>query len=254
MTSRRGKSAAVFLALDSSTLTLSLALMEGRREEARAVDLLTFGPPKKISELLPGVVGELLARHGVALERLEGIAIGLGPGSFTGLRVGLATAKGLAYGAGIPLVGVGSLAAAALEGPEGRALWVCAVARKGELYVGRYARSGGRVQPLAPEDAVAPDALARALAEDPQAVAFGPAFPQYRGELEALGVARERILDVAPWPSAAAVGRLAQLPERQDVQALFALEPLYVRLSEAERNPKFPPLPGAPPAARLKED
>jgi tRNA threonylcarbamoyladenosine biosynthesis protein TsaB len=168
--------------------------------------------------------------------------------------VGLATAKGLAYGAGIPLVGVGSLAAAALEGPEGRALWVCAVARKGELYVGRYERRAGGVEPLAPEDAVAPAALARGLAADPQAVAFGPAFPQYRGELEGLGVARERILEVAPWPSAEAIGRLAVLPERQDVQALFALEPSYVRLSEAERNPKFPPLPGAPPAARIKEE
>jgi len=244
----------MFLALDSSTLTLSLALVEGRGPGVRLVEGVDHGPPRKVSQMLPGAVTELLERHRVRLESLEGIAVGLGPGSFTGLRVGLATAKGLAYAAGIPLCGVGSLAAAALEGPEGVPLLPCAVARKGELYVGRFARRGLELDRVAPEEAIPPAELASWMQKEPASVALGPAIAEYRGELLALGVAPGRLLGAAPWPPALDVARLAALPEKLDLQALFALEPYYVRPSEAERNPKFPPLPGPAPVARIKED
>ncbi len=247
----------MFLALDTSTLTLSMALLE-RRTSAEGpltvIEHVLQGPPRKQSEMLPGVVGELLDRHGVKLAELEGIAVGLGPGSFTGLRIGLATVKALAYAARLPLVGVSSLAAVALDGREGQELLTIAVARVQDLYVGRYRREGQTVTATAPEGAMTPGELAEVWAKSNDAYLLGPAVGEYRAQLEGLGVPAERILDVGAVPSAVHLGSLARWPEAYDPQALFALEPHYVRGSGAERNPKFPPLPGPAPTARLKED
>ncbi|WP_375766470.1 tRNA (adenosine(37)-N6)-threonylcarbamoyltransferase complex dimerization subunit type 1 TsaB [Archangium gephyra] len=244
----------MFLALDTSTLTLSLALVEREGEGVRVLEHVVVGPPKKQSEALPGIVGELLARHGVALKSLEGMAIGLGPGSFTGLRIGLSCLKGLAYAAGLKVAGASSLAAVALEGPEGPPLFALAVARKDDLYLGPYRRVGQRVEPLGPEEAMSPEEVAARMAAEPEALALGPALPEYRAALEARGVAPSRLLSAPSFPSAVALASLVRFPESQTLEALFALEPHYVRASEPERNPKFPPLPGPPPTARLKED
>jgi tRNA threonylcarbamoyladenosine biosynthesis protein TsaB len=244
----------MFLALDTSTLTLSLALVEREGEGVRVLEHLVVAPPRKQSEALPGVVGELLARHGVALKSLEGLAIGLGPGSFTGLRIGLSCVKGLAYAAGLKVAGASSLAAVALEGPEGPPLFALAVARKDDLYLGPYRRVGQRVEALGPEEAMSPEEVAARLAAEPEALVLGPALPDYRAALESHGVAASRLLSAPTFPSAVALAQLVRFPETQTVEAMFALEPHYVRASEPERNPKFPPLPGPAPTARLKDD
>lgn len=246
------RGAAVLLALDTSTLTLSMALVEPG--SSRALEQVAIGPPQKQSELLPGAIGELLARHGVAPAQLSGICIGLGPGSFTGLRIGLATAKALAYSAGLRLAGASSLAAVALDGPQRPLLVPCAVARLDELYIGLYRHADDSVEAVEPERAVTPAELAQLLAARPEAVVLGPAVREYRAKLEALGAPPERLLDEPAFPSALAVARLTALPAAFELQALFALEPHYVRASEAERNPKFPPLAGPPPTSRIRED
>src|SRR4051812_42816112 len=117
-----------------------MALLE-RSPSFRVVEHVLIGPPRKQSEMLPAGIGELLARHSVKLDSLEGIVVGLGPGSFTGLRIGLASVKALAYAARLPLAGASSLAAVALEGPEEVTLLTLAVVRAQELYIGRYRRS-----------------------------------------------------------------------------------------------------------------
>ncbi|MFZ5468947.1 MAG: tRNA (adenosine(37)-N6)-threonylcarbamoyltransferase complex dimerization subunit type 1 TsaB [Myxococcota bacterium] len=254
----------MFLALDSSTLTLSLALLEHADGGVRVIESFEEGPPKKQSQMLPGVIGELLARHGVRLEELQGIAIGLGPGSFTGLRIGLATVKALSYAARLEVVGVSSLAAVALEGPAGVELRPCAVARQNELYVGHYRREGEGVTSISPERALTPAELAEELRasltlalsqrERDAQLALGPAISEYRSRLEALGVSARQLLDEPRFPHASAVAKLAHFSGRYDAQAIFALEPHYVRASEAERNPKFPPLPGPAPLARIKKE
>jgi tRNA threonylcarbamoyladenosine biosynthesis protein TsaB len=245
----------MFLSLDTSTLTLSLALVEREPSGAlRALEHVVVPPPQKQSELLPGVVGELLSRQGVKLADLEGLAVGLGPGSFTGLRIGLATVKSLAYATGLKVAGASSLAAVALEGPEGVPLYCLAVARKDDLYLGAYQRTGTTVEALEPETAMSPQEVAARLAAEPRAVALGPALTDYRAALQSHGVAPERLLAGPAFPSAVELARLVRFPEERSLQALFALEPHYVRASEPERNPKFPPLPGPVPTARLKED
>jgi tRNA threonylcarbamoyladenosine biosynthesis protein TsaB len=244
----------VFLALDTSTLTVSLALVERSGPSIRVIDSLNEGPPRKQNELLPGVIAELLSRNSVALKDLEGIAFGMGPGSFTGLRIGLSTVKAISYATGLRVAPVSSLAAVALEGPEGRTLIASAVARRAELYIGLYRREGERVERLEPEDALTPAELAKRLAATPGALALGPSIAEYRAELLSHGAPPESLSDVPAFPSARWIAQLAVFPAEYDAQALFALEPNYVRASQAERNPKFPPLPGPAPSARIRED
>jgi tRNA threonylcarbamoyladenosine biosynthesis protein TsaB len=242
----------MLVALDSSTLTLSLALVAPGEALPLAVE--RHGPPAKASDLLPGVLLELLGRHGLSLDDVQGFAVGLGPGSFTGLRIGLATVKGLAYARRVPVSGASSLAALALEGPEAIPLGAIAVARRGEIYLGRYRRSGTELEPLAPEEALSHVDLAQWVASEPAARLLGPAVHEVRAELLQAGVPADRFLELPDVPAAWAVSRLAPPPGALDLQALAALEPHYVRASEAERNPRFPPLPGPAPTARIRDE
>src|SRR5262249_41272973 len=229
----------MFVALDTSTLTLSLALVERAGHRTVALEEEALGPPRKQSDMLPGAIIELLGRHRVALGALEGIAVGLGPGSFTGLRIGLATAKALAYAAELKVAGASSLAAVALAGPEGVPLFPCAVARQGELYVGSYRRAGDTVEQTAAEEAMTPEQLARLLAAHHAAIALGPAIQSFGAELRSLGVPDGRLMDDPHHPSALAIAKLISFPPERTLAAIFALEPHYVRSSEAERNPAF---------------
>ncbi len=245
------------LALDTSCLTLSLALMNGHS----VVEHVLEGPPtstRKQSHMLPEVIEQLLARHQVTLAQLDGFIVGVGPGSFTGLRIGLATLKGLAYAVEKPLVGVSSLAALALETPVGTEVFALAVVKRGELYVGHFRHVGGAgaspLEVLAPERSLTMAEFAQLLASLPRAKACGPAVAEHRAELVRLGAPPTQLLDAPSVPSAVMVARLATLPARYRKEDIFSLEPHYLRGSGAEENPKFPPLAGVPAVARLKED
>jgi tRNA threonylcarbamoyladenosine biosynthesis protein TsaB len=241
--------------VDSATLTLSCALLEvtsgGTRLLCDRTDRAPAKPPPGgpaggHSVRLPGALADLLRAEGRKVPDVEGYAVGLGPGSFTGLRIGLATWKGLAYANRRPIAGASSLAAMALgaagSAPEGALLVPLLDARKGEVYAGFYREGGSGFAAAAPEAALAPEALAARLATlEPRRelrLGFGEGFLAYRERL-AGAVAH---LEAGPaTPSAEMVARLvasrlAQQPF--DSSTLFALEPHYVRLSEAEI--KFP--------------
>jgi tRNA threonylcarbamoyladenosine biosynthesis protein TsaB len=225
----------VLLSIDTSTLTLSLGLVVRSSAGAvQAIEHFNRGPPKKQSEMLPGAIRDLISRHGIALSDLEGIAIGLGPGSFTGLRIGLATAKGIAYAARLPLVGVSSLAAIAFEGPEGSLLIPTTPARQGELYIGEYRRRAESVEAVGPERAVTPGDLAALLRRSPEAVALGPGVAAYQEPLRILGVPDRQILPLPLFPSAVAIALLAPPLQGYDAASIFAMEPHYIRLSPPE--------------------
>ncbi|HUM12199.1 MAG TPA: tRNA (adenosine(37)-N6)-threonylcarbamoyltransferase complex dimerization subunit type 1 TsaB [Myxococcaceae bacterium] len=240
----------MIVALDSSTFTLSVAV--GRQGDPAPLAAERLGPPARMSDLLPGALLALLARAGLTLADVRGFVVGLGPGSFTGLRIGLATVKGLAYARRVPVTGASSLAALALEGPEAIPLGAVAVARRGELYLGRYRRTGEQVEALAAEEACTEADLGRWLASEPTARVLGPAVHEGREALLAAGIPEVRLLETPDIPSAWAVARLAGELPAFDLQTLSALEPHYVRASEAERNPRFPPLPGPAPGARIR--
>lgn len=121
----------ITLALDTATLTGSVAVLR----DDLALAEITARVRATHSEQALLLIEEALSRADVALDAVERIAVGIGPGSFTGVRIGLATAKGLALSTGVPLVGVSSLAALAASvvrcaGP----VLACLDARRDEVY------------------------------------------------------------------------------------------------------------------------
>jgi len=130
------------LALDTSTEYCSVALWRDGTVDARDEHA-----GQRHSELLLPMVDGLLSSHGEKLGALDGIAYGRGPGSFTGLRIGCGVTQGLAMGAGLPVVGVGTLLALA-EAAGGERVVCCLDARMGEIYHAAYVRAGLQWQPV----------------------------------------------------------------------------------------------------------
>ncbi|MFH1038992.1 MAG: tRNA (adenosine(37)-N6)-threonylcarbamoyltransferase complex dimerization subunit type 1 TsaB [PVC group bacterium] len=133
------------LGIETSTAAGSLALVEDGEVRARA-DIDTR---LSHSALLIPVLDDLLAGAGWSVGDLEGVGAGLGPGSFTGVRIGLAAAQGLAFGCSIPLAGIGSFSALVrgISLPPGIIVPLCDGGR-GRIYGGRYRKDGFAVEEL----------------------------------------------------------------------------------------------------------
>jgi tRNA threonylcarbamoyladenosine biosynthesis protein TsaB len=129
------------LAIDTSTEALSIALCTERGTIERGLETAR-GHAEQILPLIDAVLGEANMR----LSDLDGIAAGVGPGTFTGVRISVAVAQGLAYGAGLPVVPVTSLEALAFPAIEAGADLViaCLDARMGEVYWGCFAADAAR--------------------------------------------------------------------------------------------------------------
>jgi tRNA threonylcarbamoyladenosine biosynthesis protein TsaB len=167
-------------------------------------------------------IDEVCKRANVAPLALEAVAVGAGPGSFTGLRIGMATAKGIAFAARTPLWAVSSLAALAWDA---QAPLVCAVldARRSEVFAGLYRDNilVGEERVLAPADLAA---WVASITNEPV---------QYAGD----AIDAFPVLGDLPWlsprtPSGAAVAHLALAGARVDI--LTNGIPTYIRPSEAE--------------------
>src|SRR6185312_4650924 len=147
----------LFLCLDTSTPTARVAILDGDGQVRFAAEATA---QRHAAHLLP-LCAEAMRAVGVAPAGLAGIACGGGPGSFTGLRVGLAAAKGLALPTGVPLYVVSSLEALALDilaSRPGATAVPCLDAGKGEVYVAAYAADPQRlVRELAPSARLNPD-------------------------------------------------------------------------------------------------
>lgn len=221
--------------LDTATLTLSAALAERSDSAFKVLDRATVAPPVAHSSVLPGLIEQMLARAGKTPRDLAAVVVGLGPGSFTGLRIGLATAKGMCYAARIPLVGVSSLAAMALAAspdlPDGELLVPCLDARKGEVYAGFYRKGGEGIVAEGPEIAIGPEALMARLPEGGEVFGIG------RDAYPALGRLPPPRTGVRT-PDAGALVRLAGEVPAFAKEPVFALEPHYVRPSDSEWTAK----------------
>ncbi|ELO1554150.1 tRNA (adenosine(37)-N6)-threonylcarbamoyltransferase complex dimerization subunit type 1 TsaB [Aeromonas hydrophila] len=145
------------LAVDTATEACSAALLVGEKVFSRWEE----APRDHTRKILP-MVQAVLDDAGIALDELDAIAFGRGPGSFTGVRIGIGVAQGLAFGAGVPLIGISTLAAMAqgahrLDGAE--QVLTAIDARMNEVYFGRYELIDGRMQLVGDEVVSDPEAL-----------------------------------------------------------------------------------------------
>lgn len=219
------------LAVETSTLAGGAAILDGER----VLGEYTLNIKATHSERLMAAVDRLLQDCGWELADLEGVAVAIGPGSFTGLRIGVSTVKGLALALGIPIAAVPTLDALAATLPFA-AHPVCPVldAKKGEIYACLYHWADGGMVRDWEYLALAPEALCDRLTGP--VIFVGDAVDTLGGVLSA------RLGDNARFapagrrlPSPGSVGALghALLLAGQRVDPA-ALTPLYLRPSEAE--------------------
>ena len=236
------------LAIDSATERLALAAVDdGRtgphdalpaRAACRVEALDLDGGAAASAQALPAALA-LLQRLGWTFAGLDAIAFGRGPGGFTGLRTACAVAQGLAFGQGLPVVPVDSLAIVAedaacrvvderlLDGAAPASVWVLMDARMDEIYAGCYARDGDAGWRAVVEPALTtPALLADLWRATPPAVAAGSALEVFGERLElagALRIPRER-------SRASALGWLAAAGlARGDAVAADRALPVYLR-------------------------
>ncbi|GAB1393695.1 tRNA (adenosine(37)-N6)-threonylcarbamoyltransferase complex dimerization subunit type 1 TsaB [Rhodocyclaceae bacterium] len=220
------------LAFEAATHRLSVALWcDGNLAEKS--DIVPNGGSER---LLPWA-NELLAEAGLSLKQLDGLAFGAGPGGFTGLRLACGVTQGLAFGLGVPVVPVCTLATLALSAGDGQIL-ACLDARMNEAYVAAYAVCGETV-----DEIMAPKVGAGETAPLPEGDGWrgvGDGFVAYGAALRQRMGTRLVAENASLMPTATAVARLAApvLLRGAGVPAAQAL-PLYVRdkvaLTTAER-------------------
>jgi tRNA threonylcarbamoyladenosine biosynthesis protein TsaB len=192
------------LALDTATEACSAALQIGDqiliREEIA---------PQAHTKLILPMVQALIDEAQIQLTDLDAIVFGRGPGSFTGVRIGVGIAQGLAYGAGTPLIGVSTLqtlAQGALR-RTGCSLAVAAIdARMSEVYLGAFVSHDGLMQPLCDEVVIAPDGVQAYLQQIKNtslrgAAAVGTGFTHYTELVESCALASHDNADTShlPW-------------------------------------------------------
>ena len=216
----------LFLCLDTSTTTARVAILDGDG----AVAFASEATADRHSSHVLSLCAAAMAAVGRAPADLAGIACGGGPGSFTGLRVGLAAAKGLALPTEVPLFVVSSLEALALDilgarrGAEVTAI-PCLDAGKGEVYAAAYVADGARlVRETLPSVRLTPTQLLPWIAALPSPILAGNGAERYRDLLALAGVA-----EIAG-PTAVSIGRLALLQRaRGEVADLATAVPFYGR-------------------------
>jgi tRNA threonylcarbamoyladenosine biosynthesis protein TsaB len=223
------------LGIDTSTSCGSLGLIE---DDEVVAEYALFREETHSARLVPAIQA-LLKEAQLDLHKIDGMAVSLGPGSFTGLRVGLSTIKGLALAAEKPVAGVPTLDALASNLPF-TPYMICPIldARKGEVYTALYKDGvGGQVERLTPYQVLPPDGLLEQL--PPQETIFlGYGVEVYRELIEErLG---EKALFAPPHLRFLRGTTVAELGLQRFMHGegddIASLTPIYVRPSDAEIN------------------
>ena len=240
------------LGIDTATPTASVALVEDEKLLAEQIhrqakipsDQAMSQPKGNHAEVILPLIGALLDGASLSLSELSGIAVTIGPGSFTGLRIALATVKGIAYEWGVPVVGISTLHAnAARVDADG---FICSLldARKQEVYAALFRRAG-KVLTRVSDDAVlsvsrVSELLSRCGAINPLLIGDGAQAYQKQLNDSFAGALR-----FAAGDEFGSVAAQAALLARQRIVAaagddLGVLAPLYLRPSEAESTRFLP--------------
>jgi len=218
------------LAIETATAVTRVALLDGERVLAEVED----AERAHAAALLPAVE-RALDDAALTLSDVEGFAVSIGPGSFTGLRIGLATLKAFALGGGRPTAAVPSLAALAWpQRGEAASVVACLDAQRGEVYAACY-RAGGTLglEPLWREVILKPEELAERVPEGALVMGTGVGLPSPGPRARDVGVLGSRLL--AAGAATDATG----------------LVPRYVRRAEAEARRLKDPVEARDPAGEL---
>lgn len=223
------------LAIETSTEACSVAIsIDGAVHEK-----FELAPRLHAERVLP-MVSALLAERDIELSSLDAVAFGRGPGSFTSLRIGIGVVQGLAWGAGLPVIPVSSLAAVAQSAfeqamdPDISQVFVALDARMQEVFTAIYERGENGLVSLISDEKVcsASDLL---MPQASRVCAAGNGFSVYP-ELVRMG-AEMAVCQTQCWPHASAVCRLAEvwLETRQAMPAALA-QPVYIRDNVAVKS------------------
>ncbi len=234
----------LILGLDTATRATTAALLdvEGGTVLERRDDPGRGERPRHTTRLLELIV-EVLGDSGVGFADLDRIAVGIGPGTFTGLRIGVSTARALAAARGLPLVGVStlrSLAHRASGAAAGRDRAVLAVldARRSEVFAAGWLPgdvADPAARPLLAPAALAPEALAAASpAPAPGWLAVGEGAVEFRAVLERLGDGRHLIPDDGSDLHRVSASDHCRLAMGMPSQNHDDVRPAYLRLPDAE--------------------
>jgi len=220
------------LGIDTSTSCGSVGLID----DGEVISDYLLNIPVTHSERLLGAIEFILREARCPIGNVDGWAISLGPGSFTGLRIGVSTVKGLAYATGKPVAGVSTLDVLASQIPPTSHL-ICPIldARKKEVYTAFYHyEEGGSLKRLSAYQAIRPEDLVKKIKE--QTIFLGDGVKTYRdfllNSLSSLAIFPPAPLNVSHGSMVAKLGfELLQKGERLDLSNFV---PIYVRPSEAE--------------------
>ncbi|HEX9683377.1 MAG TPA: tRNA (adenosine(37)-N6)-threonylcarbamoyltransferase complex dimerization subunit type 1 TsaB [Acidimicrobiales bacterium] len=193
--------------------------------------------PRHAEMLAPGI--EFVLRQArIEIREISVVAVDVGPGLFTGLRVGIATAKGIAQALRVPMIGVASLDLLAFSMRQSPKLIVAVIdARRGEVFVGRYRQVPGGVQRLSEHRVASPRDVATELASTrEECLVVGDGAIRYAEEFRDAG--RVELVEAGQSsPSAAALVQLAHARAlREDFVQPTDLHPVYLRKADAEIN------------------
>ena len=225
----------LILAFESSAKAASVALLQDGVLLAESFQ----NNGKTHSATLMPMAQQVLRDCGVTPADLTAVAVAKGPGSFTGVRIGVSAAKGLAWGADKPVCGVSTLAAMATQMTMMRGI-ICPVmdARRSQVYNAVFAAEGGQLTRLTPDRAIALSQLAEELQGDPRPkLVVGDGAALCSGFLSEAGIPCRMAPAQLVMQNAVGVALAAEeMAARGETVSARDLVPVYLRLSQAERE------------------
>lgn len=239
-----------FLAFDTATDHLALGLGD-LDSPGRVIAASDLAAPRAANTVLLLAIERMLAEAGLEPGSLAAVAVGRGPGSFTGVRIGVATAKGLAHGLRRPLAGFGTLDAIALRTRKAGLIGVVGDAMRGEVYPALFRRSGEAMERLdADSVALASEVASRWSAIGEPVLLTGAGLAKHHEAFEPMLMAGAELADARIWtPTGEAlvaaawaaqgdrtISRIAALGADEAYAAAHpqSMLPVYARLADAE--------------------